>query len=366
MLENDVLEIEEDGSDPIETDNVDKDDYYSEENDPMLDGLREAEAEEAAKAKSEDKTEDEDDKKSDESKDDEGKAAGGDGDDKKPRMIPIERLNEVLSERDALRDILSQQKGVIEFQSKALATKGSPDNDGKTDETQKTATEPDLNQIIETAENKKIELAAKYEDGEISYSEMVRETTNLDREIRKHETDLLKQVEKNAEDVAKQTVSQSDFMREVNRQAAIIQEQHPYVTEIDNLPQHIAAGIWGQINQEAAEILAQKGIPLNNSLESRVALMKEKAALTDKYGPQYTGKNIGKPQAKTQLSEKAQQRSDKLDIAQTQPPQLGAGVGSDSRELTPEMIENMSEDQIADFLERSPETVYRAAGIKNR
>lgn len=340
-------------------------DLDTEENDPMLAGLREAE-EEIAKQKAE--TEGDEGDKGQET--DEGDADAGDGPkgNKKPVMIPIERLNAALSERDALRDIISHQKGIIEVQTQALSS-GKADKtenpNGKVDDVAKPET--DLKTIISDAESKKIELAQKYEDGELSYSEMVRESTKLDAQIREHELSLYSKVEENAKKAATDIVSSNNVKQIINQEAIKIQAEHPYVAEIDKLPEHLAQGIWNQISQEAVQSLMSKGInPMDGTVQSRVALMKEKALLTDKYGPQFTGKTFDKNQPSNQISEKAKQRAEKIDLADNQPPRLGANVGGDTRDLTEADLMSMNEDQIADFLSKAPELVHKAAGLRKR
>lgn len=91
-----------------------------------------------------------------------------------------------------------------------------------------------------------------------------------------------------------QPVSANDTQIRLEMEALKIQAQHPYVAEIDNLPPKIRDEIWALITDEAVAALTQRGVnPADGTFNSRLALIQEKAALTNKYGPQYTGKKVG-------------------------------------------------------------------------
>lgn len=337
------------------------------DDDPMIASMKEAQAE---LAKGEGKTEGE-------SAEGTTQPPGADqtvkpeGDKTVPIMVPKGRLDKVLSERDQLRDKVNFLEGVASVRKEMLKGGGaSAATGGQAGTTSET---PDHNALILKAEDDKLALATKYENGEISLVDFKKGEIEADRQIRKIEDERTKALVDGAERKASETIAANNKQMSVEDAALNIQEQHPFVAEIDSLPAAIRDGIWAEITKEASSALASKGINVaDGSVASHVALMQEKAKLTDVYGPRYTGKTLDKPNAdgktKTQPSETARNRAAKLALAETQPPDTsGVGVGGNtSTELTEKDIENMSQDQIADALARNPNVIQKAAGFKNR
>lgn len=354
----------------------------SEEDDPMLADISAAEEDLRNKAKANQVTDD--DAGSDEGQGSELDSEDGttadkphdqtpNADEKPVKMVPIERLNQVLDKAKTLEDTVNYQKGIIEVQSKALSTKApvsqetAPKVDNPKGDVNPAIT---LDAQITEAENKKIDLAQKYEDGDIGYAEMQKQMVALDKEIRENQLKRINDVEQNARKVAAETVQQNNLKQVIDNEALSLQEKHPYIAAIDQLPEHLKNGLWNQITSDAVANLLARGInPNSKDPEARVALVREKALLTDKYGPQYA-KLPNQPQQpstqKTAISETALNREKKLEMASRQPPQVPRGIGTFDREVTKDQIAEMDEDQLADMMERNPELIERATGIKSK
>ncbi len=263
---------------------------------------------------------------------------------------------------------MNYQKGIIDVQSKALSTKAPATAEApQSDTPNREAKGNDLEAQISDAENKKIELAQKYEDGDIGYAEMQKQMVSLDKEIREHQLKRVNEIEQNSRTVAAETVRANNIAQTINQEALTLQQKHPYIGAIDQLPEHLKNGVWNQITSDAVANLLAKGInPNDGKPESKIALVREKALLTDIYGPQYAKLQDQNQQLsqKPAISEKAQNRADKLDLANRQPPQIPKGLGSYDKEVTKDQIENMDEDQLADMLTKNPELLEKATGIK--
>lgn len=332
------------------------------DNDPMLAGLKEAEVDEAANGGAEGAENQETAAATSAQTKDEG--------DKATIMVPKARLDEVISQRKLLEDQVNFLKGVSTTQQEML--KSQPGTTGNGEESGKQTSEqnPDHNSLIEKAENEKLELARKYEDGEISLVEFKKGEIDLDRSIRGFNEQRTIELVKASENKATEIVNANNRQMSIEDAALDIQAKHPYVAEMENLPKPIYDGVWEQITTEAKTNLAAKGINADDgTIGSHVALMQEKARLTDTYGPRYTGKTLevqNNGQGK-EISETARNRARKIDISNQQPPETSsAAVGSNARtELTEKDIENMSQDQLADHIAQNPREVQKAAGFRN-
>ncbi len=318
--------------------------------DPMLEGVKEAEEEIAAKGKDAEAPVVEAEP---EAKPEEGH--------KPSPMIPKARLDEVLSERELLKGQVGYLQGVVDTQKAMIA---APKAEALPEV--KTATAPtDYAGIIAKAENDKLAAAKRYEDGEISLVDFKTLEIQQDRLIREQADKRTEDVRNEAKRTTTETVNANNAQRTIESEAVQIQGQHPYVLEIDKLPPSIRDGIWQEITKEAVQSLAAKGINANDgTTASRLELIKVKAALTDKYGPQYTGKTIAGHKAGQ--SDTATERAAKLDLSQTQPPAIQGNVQATRTDLNEKDIENMDQDQLADLYQRNPQLAERAAGFKNR
>jgi hypothetical protein len=292
-------------------------------------------------------------------------------------MIPKARLDEVLRQRDEANAALNYLKGVIDTQ-KSMITGQAGTSTAEADGNQNTDVNAgkdavsDIETQIAAKEAEIIALAQKYEDGDISLVDMEKQRIDIERGIRSLGDQRVNALIEKGKTEAASAATGTITAARIETEALTIQQQHPYVDAIDQLPPAIRDGIWNQITIEASNKLAAQGInPNDGTPESKMALIREKAALTDIYGPQYTGKQLQKPgnqnpnnqNGKQPLSDKAQERLNKANVSNQQPPSLtGAGTPGSVSELTPDAIEKMSEDQIADLLKVNPAAVNRAVG----
>jgi hypothetical protein len=364
-------------------------DDFVEEDDPMLEGLAEAEAEVEAEVKAlkaeKAELEEETGVKLEDSKN-EGETeqgnTGNEGDDESP-MIPKARFDKVLSERDLYRDQVGYLKGLADAakQQAQPATEPAPKGDENTEGNQEGSEVDEIDAAIDAAEAKKLELAAKYDEGDISTVDMTKAQLEIDKEIRtlsKQRLDKLREDSK-AETQATLDARQRQQQQQewFDSQALEIQKNHPNIAVIDATPQHIRDGIWNEITAQAKNNLAQQGID-GNRPEAAIQLMQEKARLTEAYTAetlkpflpegygaqsQQSGNEGQTTTGQKKPSQEALQRKEKIELANSQPPSIaGMGTGTGTGELTEEDIASMDEDQMADLLEKAPNLVKRIMG----
>ncbi len=363
--ENQTLEVENPNPDQKTTENEEPSwDSY----DPIVQDYHKAlkEVEEEEKAKSQ--TEEPPEKKAETQEKKEPEAVQ---DKEKPSvMIPKERLDDALSKLDREKSRADYLQGIVDTQRKMGSPKPDETEQGKDD---KKPTE-DFETLIKSAEDEKLAIADDYENGVISFKEAQQKQIELDRKIRGLDA---KRVESMVESAKKTSVA---VVQENNRQIAIeteaskIQAEHPYVNAIDQLPPAIRDGVWAQIHIEAVESLKEKGVRFEFDAQGRmkplpyethIALIKEKAALTDKYGPEYTKAKFEKPEGKKEIPDIVKQRQAKIELASQQPPTTrDAGYGADRKELTEEDILNMTDDELADLHKSNPDLLKRATGLR--
>lgn len=290
-------------------------------------------------------------------------------------MIPKARLDEVLAERDQWKQTAQYQQGVLDTQTRmlqpgqtAIATQGNGQPSAPA-----APAAPSFDDQIAKAENDKLSLAEKYDQGEISYKELQEQTVALDRNIRSLVDQRYEARVAEATRAATTQSTQAMLEAEVQREGNALKAANPMVAEIDNHPN--SKGIWTMINGEALQAVQAKGInPLDGSLASRMALMQEKVALANKYGPTLTGKPAPTGSNPTQtaqpatpgqpLSPIAQARMDKMAVANNQPPVSGViGSTGNSNEITDDQVMAMSQDQLADLIARNPAFARKFTGI---
>lgn len=378
------------------------------DNDPMLEGLEEAEAEIAALEKEKAELEQETGVKAQEPKGNE--ANNGAKDDKaqsKPEdqnqnspMIPKARFDEVLSERDLLRNQVGYMRGLIDANQQNAGKQPQKQESGnkndQTDEDNQEGSDVDaFDAKIAEAEAKKLELAEKYDEGDLSTKQWREAEIAIDREIRglsdRREQARLDELRQESKAHTDKSLSAAQKANYINDQALAIQQNHPNIQLIDNLPKATSDAVWATINDQAARNLAQRGVNLQDgSAQTRLALIQEKAALTDQLTPENTTALLmgqyqfvdprqyqaptqqaqGQTAQKTegvnkQTSPEAKNRGEKLELANSQPPSIaGMGKGTGTGELTEADIENMSQEQLADLMQKSPQLVQRAVGFQ--
>lgn len=357
------------------------DDYTPEDlySDPMLAGLKEAEAEieelESQKAELEAQNG---------AKAPEGDLTKAKSEKVDNHMVPKARLDEVLSERDLLRSQIAYMQGLEDARAKQ-APSGNQEKteDGNGDKGNQDGSNVDtIDAAIEAAEQKKLELAEKYDEGEISTRDWKAAELAIDKEIRgltdKREIERLNAIKESSRSETDAALNAQKAAAWLNEQTLAIQEKHPNVAVIDATPKHIRDGIWQQINDQALQNLSNQGINVKDtSPNTRIAIIQEKARLTDSYTAESlkaflpqgfkaptSNQSTSQTPAQKQLSDAAKNRGQKLELADSQPPSISdLGAGTGDGELTEADIVSMTEDQLADIIQRAPARVQRALGL---
>jgi len=281
-------------------------------------------------------------------------------------MIPKPRLDEVILERDKAKDQVAYLQGIVDTQRSMIKDGVIQKTDAPAGKTEEKPQEPTIKTQIADAEAKKLELAQQYEDGEISLTDMKKAEIDIDRQIRELTETLYKAVSEETRQAANADFQTQLAIQAANTEALKIEQEHPYVKEIDNLPKEVAQRRWEFIREEAQSILQAKGVqPFVNGVET-VAYMKEIAKLTDVYGPAFTGKDIKASDTKPkQPNVSAEERAGKIALSNRQPPSLAtAGAEVVQNELSEQDILNMTLDQIADMNKLAPNKLNKAVGFK--
>jgi len=396
------------GENPVDPNEpeVPVEDNSNPDNDPMLTAGEEAEAEIKAQNQEEDaptsqtteedpNADPQDQPKDPEAQEQEPSNSGSQEENNGPNpiMIPKARFDEVLSKNDLLQKQVGYLQGLHD--ANQGNTQNSNNQEGQnTEPSNEEGSEVDqIDAQITEAEDKKLELAEKYDEGDISTAEMKKAEIEIDREIRglndKREAARSEAVRTESKAHTDATVSASQIENQINNEALEVQKNHPNVAVIDKLPQATSAAVWNGIENQALSNLASRGVNLNdNSVQTRVAIMHEKAKLTDQLTPENTqallmgtyqfvdpaqykppqeenGQTNPNEPANKGPTEQAKNLAKKLDLANSQPPSTAdMGQGTDTGELTADQFENMTQDQQADLLEKAPQLIQRIAGIQ--
>lgn len=352
------------------------------DDDPMIAEMIEAEKEIKA-------LEEESKEESDENENSKTEDSDTDKEDGSTPMIPKARFDQVLAERDQAREEAGYMKGFLAA-SKNInnVREQEKETNNEQEETSEGDSVNDIDKAIEAAELRKLELAERYDEGEISTKEWKEAELSIDKEIRELSKQQLDMVAEKSKAITNEILTAQQQQDFINSQALSIQQNHPNVEVIDNLPEATSNAVWESINNQAILNLVSRGVNLQDGdIQSQVMLMREKAALTDQLTPENTASLLmGKYQfvdptqynkssdnnssqsnengvGKKGLSENAKNLSDKLDLANSQPPSIAdMGAGNNTGELTEQALENMSDDQIADLIERQPQTIQRILG----
>ncbi len=295
-------------------------------------------------------------------------------------MVPKARLDEVLSERDLYRDQVGYLRGLNDAK-KAPATATQPAS--ATEAAGQPATKPadqggakvdEVEVAITAAEEKKLALAERYDNGEISSKEWKAQEIVIDKEIRTlvstRESARIDKIRDDSRREAHAAVQTNNFETVKNTVGLQLQAKHPNVAVIDALPKGMRDGIWQDITEQATQNLAAKGIDVKSSPQAKLMLIQEKARLTDNLeafglqgkAPAAPVAPAGQP-AQPKPSEAALARKAKIELANSQPPSItDMGAGADNAEITDDQIANMTEDQMADLIQRAPQRIQRLLG----
>ena len=337
-----------------------QDEKFVFDDDPMLEGMKQAETEESTS----------EEQLSEAEPTVEAKAEPAEG--KAEIMIPKSRLDAVISERELLKNQVAYFQGVADVRGQMLKGQGGDAEaaQGTSQESTAKTVSKSLEDLISDAEAMKITAAEQYEEGEISAVEYEKKKIEADRQIRKLEDDrITARLEATKAETGK-AMSAESLRNQVLTEAEKIQAEHPYVQAIDELPQGKAAEAWRYIRAEAAINLQEKGIAhyfAGTDVETP-EYIKEIASLTDTYGPVFTKKQLSQPATGTTpaLSETAAQRAAKLELAMRQPPDISnAGTTEQRRTITESDILKMTDDQRADLMRSDPLAFKRAVGSKD-
>lgn len=269
-----------------------------------------------------------------------------------PIMVPKARLDEVLARVDKAAGEAAYWKGVADARGQQ-----APGQSGQSP-AQQLAQQPTAEQRLGVIQAKQDQLAKKFDDGEITYSDLVREQrtlTNQEQAIR--EEILLTKVKPANQQPAPRERNDELYL---NDRTSDLIEEHPWVSVFDQVGTAID---WKFIEDTARANLAGRGVEFNGDSVSAFLLREEAAKLCDQYGPAMVGGKAklqgitlpgqnsipaGKSPAQRPLSPLAQARQDKLNLAERQPPNLNTmhGTQGDPGGLPSDaQIEAMSEEQ---------------------
>jgi len=370
----------DEGNAPQELDPADKtaqepeQEAFVEDPDPMIEDAKAAQAEiDAAAAGSPQK---------EEGQPQEGQPEpekGGTKDKAGTPMIPKPRFDEVRAERDFYKDQVGYMRGVMD--ATAGAAKPKADAAPATAPAAPTAQPPQgqgnavdaIDAAIDVAEQKKLELARRYDEGEISTLDMKKQEIAIDKEIRDLSKQRLDKVKEESKAETAAVISAHQVRETVVEKALDLQAKHPNVAVIDALSAGVRDGVWKDITAQATRNLAARGIDVSNGdPQTKLKLIEEKARLTDDLGAFLPGyqppARTQQPATHTPPSQKkpsavAQARAAKLDLADQQPPSISdMGKSANQSELTEADLANMDQDQMADLLKQAPNLVKRITG----
>lgn len=267
-----------------------------------------------------------------------------------PIQVPKARLDEVLAQRDRLAQDAAYWRGVADAK---VATTAAPQ--GQPGAQQPQPQQPTAEQRLAGIHTEQDTLAKKFDDGEITYSELVkqqRELTNREQTIR--EDMLLAKVPK----APQQPQANDDLF--LDNETAKLEQAHPWVIVADKVG---TAVDWKYIQDRAIENLVARGIDPTEGNRGKLALRTEVAELFDQYGPallgaKATAKGITIPgqdaaaQQRQPMSQAAQARAAKLDLAGRAAPNLSKMTGTNGEPTgvpSEARLESMGDDEIGNL-----------------
>lgn len=259
-----------------------------------------------------------------------------------PVMIPKDRLDEVLRRNSELERTQAYLQGQLEA-VRGLAQQGGSQQQGQQPQQQRP---PTLEEALAQVHSQQDALAAKFDDGEISYAELQKQQRALaNQEQSLREQQLMARMQSQQPQNA-QPQGDSLYLDTLTKQ---LEEQHPYL--------HVMSDVDFQIvTRKAHEELAAEGFRFDNTDNARYQLRARVAQLSDRLGPALTGKTLPlpgqqQPQTPPGPSSAAQARAAKLNLQGQMPPDLssipnqGGGSGNPG-ELSDAEIENMTDEEI--------------------
>jgi hypothetical protein len=271
-------------------------------------------------------------------------------------LIPKARLDEALRKADEEKANAAYWKGVAD------ARVAPKPQDGQTQPAQQQQ-QPTAEQRLAVIQTEQDALAKKFDDGEITMSDLTRQQRELNnREHVIREEALLARVKP----ADKATDQQLDNTLYLDTLTAQLEQQHPWVEVFDKTVGDKSPE-WKYVKDRAVQNCIDRGIDPTKPGTGQYELRKEFSVLADQLGPSLVGdraktKGIaipgqtpsqgGQQQQKSALSPQAQARAAALTKQENAPPNLqrmsgatddGTGVPSDSR------LEHMSDDEIGNL-----------------
>lgn len=262
-------------------------------------------------------------------------------------MIPKQRFDEVLSRQAEIE----RQNAFLQGQLMALRNRDPSAGQGQQGQQTQQQRQPTLEEVQAEIRKQQDDIAAKFDDGTLTYSEMQKQMRDLnDREYQIREQQLLQKVPKpQPQQQPQPQPQQTGDSLYLDQLTAQLEQEHPYVGMIEN------DSDFNWLVGKAREQLEQQGVRLDNSDTAKYQLRKQVAVLSDQYGPMLTGKQLpAKEQKPSGPSDAAQARLNKMQMRQDMPPDLsripsqgGANQAGEPGELSDSQIEAMSDDEIA-------------------
>lgn len=275
-------------------------------------------------------------------------------------MIPKARFDEVNGRVQQAEQAAAYWRGVAE--ARGVPQAGQAGQGGQ----QPQPPQPTPEQRLASLHQAQDELAAKFDNGEITMAEFKKQERDLNnQEQTLREESLLKKVQPQP---APQEAPQNLYL---NSLTAELETQHPWVQVFDQVG---TDADWGYLKNLAIDNLVQRGIDPRQGDMGRYELRREIAELADKFGPALVGERAkaqgivlpGEQQPQSQngnggqppLSPQAQQRQAKLNLAAGAPPNLrnmGTDAADPSGLPSESRLETMTDDEIGNL----PDSVRR-------
>jgi hypothetical protein len=291
-------------------------------------------------------------------------------------------LDAALSKSDLYRDQVAYLQGVLDAKkggSQAAAqTPPQTDKPAETSDKDQGAGQVDeIDTAITAAEQRKLDLAGRYDEGEISAVEWKKQEQTIDKEIRDLSNKRFDKFREESRAEAQNAVAANNFEAVKENLGVNLGAKHPNVAVIDSMSPLVSKGVWEAITDQASKNLAAQGIKVSKeNPSSQLMLIQEKARLTDNLDAFIPGFKTpaaaqqpasgGQP-AQRKPSETALNRQAKIELANSQPPSIAdMGTGAGNAELTEADIEKMTDDQVADLLAKAPNLVNKIMGTHNR
>lgn len=284
-----------------------------------------------------------------------GQRAAGD---RQSIMIPKERLDEALRVAEQHRQNEAYWKGA--YDARAAQSQQQPPaqtQGGQQQAEPQQQQQPTADQRLTAIHAKQDELAAKFDNGELTFADMQKQKRDLDSQ----ELSIREEVLQARLAPRQQQQPQGDELY-LDTLTGQLEQEHPWVGVFDQVG---TKNDWDYVETQARENLVARGINPDKGTIGKYELRKESAALMDKLGPglltdRARAKGIAIPGQQPQQQQQQQQqppakplsdaalaRAQKLDLRAGAPPDLSqmrgtqdAGVPSDSS------IENMSDEEI--------------------